>query len=255
MRIASLLLVALSSASGHELRQHEKIDVLVNNIGPFNNIAETYPYYNLPFCEPETHKEESHALGEALSGDRRRASKFDIRFKVGTQWQALCSKRLTAKNVKDFRTAIKKHYIFELFVDELPVKGFVGEMEAHTVLQNGKTTNVTKMFLFTHLDFSIAYNPQSNTVIACNLTTDASQRVELVPGQEVNVEFSFSTHWKLSAVPFSERMREHNSHAINDQAVEIHWLSIVNSFVLVLLLTAFLAIVLLRVLKKVPTPS
>lgn len=31
---------------------------------------------------------------------------------------------------------------------------------------------------------------------------------------------------------------------------EIHWLSIINSMVLVLLLTAFLAIILMRILKK-----
>lgn len=31
---------------------------------------------------------------------------------------------------------------------------------------------------------------------------------------------------------------------------EIHWLSIINSFVLVMLLTAFLAIILMRILKK-----
>lgn len=32
--------------------------------------------------------------------------------------------------------------------------------------------------------------------------------------------------------------------------VQIHWLSIINSFVLVLLLTAFLAVILMRVLKN-----
>lgn len=31
---------------------------------------------------------------------------------------------------------------------------------------------------------------------------------------------------------------------------EIHWLSIINSFVLVLLLTAFLSIILMRILKQ-----
>lgn len=31
---------------------------------------------------------------------------------------------------------------------------------------------------------------------------------------------------------------------------QIHWLSIINSFVLVLLLTAFLAVILMRVLKN-----
>ena len=39
-------------------------------------------------------------------------------------------------------------------------------------------------------------------------------------------------------------------HARARQSFEIHWLSIINSFVLVLLLTGFLAIILMRVLKN-----
>lgn len=35
-----------------------------------------------------------------------------------------------------------------------------------------------------------------------------------------------------------------------NNSFEIHWLSIINSFVLVLLLTAFLTIILLRILKN-----
>ena len=37
---------------------------------------------------------------------------------------------------------------------------------------------------------------------------------------------------------------------IVQQDADIHWLSIINSFVLVILLTAFLSVILLRVLKK-----
>ena len=56
----------------------------------------------------------------------------------------------------------------------------LGEVETKEVISpNGKLTNETKVFLFTHLDFSIACNPISNSIIAVNLTTDASQRVEL----------------------------------------------------------------------------
>ena len=58
--------------------------------------------------------------------------------------------------------AIKHHYIFEMFVDGLPVKGFVGEMEskvAHADLSNHVVkAEDNRIFLFTHLDFSIAYN-------------------------------------------------------------------------------------------------
>lgn len=37
---------------------------------------------------------------------------------------------------------------------------------------------------------------------------------------------------------------------VRDQELEIHWLSIMNSFVLVILLTGFLAIIIMRVLKS-----
>ena len=37
---------------------------------------------------------------------------------------------------------------------------------------------------------------------------------------------------------------------LHETALEVHWLSIINSFVLVLLLTVFLAFILMRVLKN-----
>jgi transmembrane 9 superfamily protein 1 len=37
---------------------------------------------------------------------------------------------------------------------------------------------------------------------------------------------------------------------MGDQSIEIHWLSIINSSVLVVLLTVFLAIILVKILKK-----
>jgi hypothetical protein len=47
-----------------------------------------------------------------------------------------------------------------------------------------------------------------------------------------------------------DRMHVYYQAALLDQSVDIHWLSIVNSFVLVILLTSFLAIILMRILKK-----
>ena len=56
--------------------------------------------------------------------------------------------------------------------------------------------------------------------------------------------------WVASDVPFSERMSRYAQYAFLPQSFEIHWLSIINSFVLVLLLTGFLSIILMRVLKN-----
>ena len=87
-------------------------------------------------------------------------------------------------------------------------------------------------------------------MIAVNLTTDPQKRVELIVGRESSVQFSYSANWQPTDVVFSERDSYHLASSMHDQSTEIHWLSIINSFVLVLLLTAILAVILMRVLHK-----
>ena len=47
-----------------------------------------------------------------------------------------------------------------------------------------------------------------------------------------------------------DRMKRYADSTFLPTTFEIHWLSIINSFVLVMLLTAFLAIIFMRILKK-----
>ena len=51
-------------------------------------------------------------------------------------------------------------------------------------------------------------------------------------------------------IQFEDRMKRYEDSTFLPSTFEIHWLSIMNSCVLVLLLTAFLAIILMRILKK-----
>lgn len=51
-------------------------------------------------------------------------------------------------------------------------------------------------------------------------------------------------------VPFSERNSLYVEENFFTKELEIHWLSIMNSSVLVLLLTGFLAIIVMRILKS-----
>ena len=94
----------------------------------------------------------------------------------------------------------------------------------------------------------IAYN--GDRVIEVNVTADPLQRVDLAHGGDRTVEFSYSVHWQPSDVPFAERMNRYAQYSFLPQSFEIHWLSIINSFVLVLLLTGFLSIILMRILKN-----
>lgn len=130
------------------------------------------------------HTRDENNLGEVLAGDRRRSSVYDIRFKVDVQWAPLCHFPLNQEDIKQFIDAIRQHYVFEMFVDELPVKGFVGDIEEHQAKYDTHLHNETHIYLFPHLDFSIAYN--GNSIIAVNLTTDPQQRVELEFGKDVS---------------------------------------------------------------------
>jgi hypothetical protein len=65
------------------------------------------------------------------------------------------------------------------------------------------------------------------------------------------VSFSYSVVWyEEPNLQWKERMTRYADSRFLPSSFEIHWLSIINSFVLVLLLTAFLTIILLRVLKN-----
>ncbi len=77
--------------------------------------SETYQYYNLPFCTPEGGKEyKTEGLGEVLEGDRLVNTPYSIKFRVDKENEILCSRELTAKDLKKFRKAVKKYYYFQV---------------------------------------------------------------------------------------------------------------------------------------------
>lgn len=65
------------------------------------------------------------------------------------------------------------------------------------------------------------------------------------------VEYTYSVEWYEETLEWKDRLSKYTgSRLFVPQSFEIHWLSIINSLVLVLLLTAFLTIIMLRVLKN-----
>ena len=77
--------------------------------------SETYQYYNLPFCTPEGGKEyKTEGLGEVLEGDRLVNTPYSIKFRVDKENEILCSRELTAKDLKKFRKSVKKDYYFQV---------------------------------------------------------------------------------------------------------------------------------------------
>ena len=194
-RSASLLhlllcccLPAVCWCAGQSYSAQSPVPILVNNVGPFHNPAESYKYYSLPYCEPSDATPAppltapvslDENLGEVLAGDRRRGSLYDIKYRVPEEGKVLCERKLSVADVADFVHAIRAHYVFEMFVDELPVKGFIGEMEEDGVKggkhkHNQEDNDNTQVFLFAHLDFSVAYNDDR---VSTTTYTQSSPRI------------------------------------------------------------------------------
>lgn len=104
-------------------------------------------------------------------------------------------------------------------------------------------------YLYPHLHFSIGYH--KDQIVSVNVTTLYQRKIDILAPDVKEVEFSYSVDWvDEPALKWEDRMLRYVDSRFIPSTFEIHWLSIINSFVLVLLLTAFLAVILMRVLKN-----
>lgn len=151
--------------------------------------------------------------------------------------------------IKELKDAIEDDFFFEMLIDDLPMWGYLGEV-VHEEFLLGKAIQGARVYLYPHLHFSIGFN--NDQIVTANVTTDAKRRVDITDatvGQEI--VFSYTVEWvHTPGIAHEDRMKRYADNTFLPTTFEIHWLSIINSFVLVLLLTAFLAIILMRILKK-----
>ena len=67
----------------------DRVPVVANKIGPYNNPAETYSYYSVSYCKSESGDKHDHQLGEVLSGDRKRSTDYELIFLEETLYMIL----------------------------------------------------------------------------------------------------------------------------------------------------------------------
>ena len=70
----------------------------------------------------------------------------------------MCTSVLSKDDTNTFQEAIKEHYWYQMYVDELPVWGMVGEYVNTQSNAPPKTP-----LMFTHKIFSISYNGHTHT--------------------------------------------------------------------------------------------
>ncbi|KAK8688830.1 hypothetical protein V6N13_087568 [Hibiscus sabdariffa] len=247
LALASLCCVAQvrSSASDHRYNAGDEVPLYANKVGPFHNPSETYRYFDFPFCSSAPVKEKKEALGEVLNGDRLVSAPYKIDFLIEKNAEIACKKKLSKEEVAKFKTAVSQHYYFQMYFDDLPIWSFLGK-----VVKEGKTdpSDFYKYYLFKHLVFEILYN--KDRVIEITVQSDPNAVVDLTGDEPVDVDFMYTVKWKETNTPFEKRMEKYSMSSSLPHHLEIHWFSIINSCVTVLLLTGFLATILMRVLKN-----
>lgn len=237
-----VILCALASwATGY--KQGDNVTLYVNKVGPYHNPQETYHYYTLPVCRPEKVHHKSLSLGEVLDGDRMAESLYQIRFRENVEKKPLCHLTLTETQIEELHEAIEELFYFEFVLDDIPIWGFVGYIE-----ESGFLPHSHKVGLWTHLDFNIEYNGES--VIFANVSVKDVKPVPLEGAPGLTVTHTYSVRWFETPLTHARRGERLRDYSFFPKTLEIHWLSIINSLVLVVLLLGFVIIILMRVLKN-----
>ncbi|CAF2942030.1 unnamed protein product [Rotaria sp. Silwood2] len=218
----------------HRYEDGNEVVLWMNTVGPYHNRQETYNYFSLPFCRG-IKKEISHyheTLGENILGVELEYSGIEINFRNDKPKTDFCEITVTPEFYDTFTYAIKNHYWYQMFIDDLPIWGIVGEMD-----EAGKSA-----YIWTHKKFEIGYN--DDRIIDVNLTSEAKVRLQ----PNVQLQFSYEVTWKPTKVPFSKRFDKYLDAGFFQH--KIHWFSIFNSFMMVLFLVGLVSMILLRTLRK-----
>lgn len=235
-----------------------------------------YYYPAFHFCRPEggpTWVRES--LGSIIFGDRIRSSPFELHMAQNETCKALCeTKKFDQRSAKFVNRKIHQNYNLNWIVDGLPgaqlsedqqtgenfySPGFpLGEVDLHT--GNPKLHN--------HWDFLVEYHKagiggkEYRVVGVLVIPSSRRDNKNIEEGQadcgdpadslvlneegETSVTWTYGVFWRESPTVWATRW-DHYLHIVDPK---IHWFSLINSAVFVILLVGMVSMILLRALRK-----
>lgn len=99
-----------------------------------------------------------------------------------------CEVELNEEKAKAFSYAVKNHYWYQMYLDDLPIWGVVGEIGDNN-----------DYYIFTHKKFEIGFNGKQ--IVDVNLTSQNKVKLE----QGAVISFTFEVNWKSSNIKFEDR--------------------------------------------------
>lgn len=242
--------VVRASEENHEYQEKENVYLWQNKVGPYHNPQETYPYFQLPFCKPvdtppDLPEAKYGGLGEVLEGHGFVQSGIAVHFGEDVQDRKLCQKVLTKEDADVFDNAVRHHYWYQLYLDDLPVWGMVGQINQDTTRTGADVDERgaadVQTFVYTRKELTIFRN--KGQIIEINLKS--KNPVEVKAGAELS--FTYSVAWTDTEKAFGTRFNRYLDNTFFEH--QIHWFSIFNSFMMVVFLVGVVCLILLRTLR------
>jgi transmembrane 9 superfamily member 3 len=235
----------------HSYQEKENVYLWLNKVGPYHNPQETYTYFSLPFCKPtdipaDLPEAKYGGLGEVLEGHGFVQSGIAIHFGEEVSENTLCNSVLTKEDAEHFDYAVRHHYWYQLYLDDLPIWGMVGQVQGESSKTHTNDEKVSaaslRTFVYTKKEISISRN--NGQIIEVNLTSRLPVEIE----EGANMKFSYSVTWHDTNKDFKSRFNRYLDNSFFEH--QIHWFSIFNSFMMVVFLVGLVALILLRTLRN-----
>eukprot|EP01060_Flectonema_neradi_P030386 TRINITY_DN439_c2_g1_i2.p1 TRINITY_DN439_c2_g1~~TRINITY_DN439_c2_g1_i2.p1 ORF type:complete len:576 (+),score=77.79 TRINITY_DN439_c2_g1_i2:63-1790(+) len=231
LALTCLLVVVSADEFNHKYAEGDDVWVYGNKIGPFFNPLETYGYFDvLPWCRPGSLEARKPTLGEALTGDEFIKLDMKMLFKKDVENSTICTRKITASEAQIFTSAVNEHYWYQLYIDDLPTWAALGKI----------SNKIPSIYL--HQKFNLGWN--GDRIIIANLTAENKVPIPVDGG---SLSFTYSIHWEEVDTPFEKRFRRYLDESFFEH--KIHWVSVLNSFMMVALLACTVLGVLIRTLK------
>mmetsp|Transcript_20745 Transcript_20745/g.37739 ORF Transcript_20745/g.37739 Transcript_20745/m.37739 type:complete len:620 (-) Transcript_20745:58-1917(-) len=263
--------IYLPGANPEEYTQGKAVELKVNKL----TSAKTqlpYDYYYLPFCKEDKIEESARTLGEILKGDKIQSSPYKIFFNVSERCKLLCpTKKLDREDKDKFRSMIDDEYYVNWMVDglegatQMEAVSADDSAEPFTVYSDGfplgqYDSSSGRFYLHNHVTLMLEYHNdpskfQGNRVVGFMI---APRSIKHTPSHSCDEDapfdiqesdqltFTYDVMWKYSSIRWVHRWDLYRQNV----AGQVHWFAISNSLLIVLLLSAMVAMILLRTLHR-----
>lgn len=241
-----------------------------------------YRYYTLPYCKPQSIMESMENLGEILEGDRIENSPYEIFMNVNTSCKALCKMDLTKEQKDKMKSMIKDEYLVNWIVDNMPATTRYVRRAAHGVgveqvssYMNGFPVGLSrgdKYYVNNHVRLHLKFHANSElyegyrivgfevqpfsraiTTVAdtspvgfkASCGEDGSTPLFDLDNQK-EIVYTYDVQWTYSEIRWASRWDSY----LKMTGGQIHWFSILNSFMIMLFLSGMVAMIMLRTLHR-----